>query len=121
MGADCFHCKTNNVVVTKVFTLPDKDFSKTMSISNSRVGQISHYSTYHASTVGKNKSIKFDKSTFVRMKSKSLFDEYTIKEKLGEGAYGCVYKVQHKFTNFLRAVKAIKRIKEEPLVTLCSA
>ena len=43
------------------------------------------------------------------MKSKSLFDEYTIKEKLGEGAYGCVYKVQHKFTNFLRAVKAIKR------------
>ena len=55
------------------------------------------------------------------MKSKSLFDEYTIKEKLGEGAYGSVYKVQHKFTNFLRAVKAIKRIKEEPLVTLCSA
>ena len=109
MGADCFHCKTNNVVVTKVFTLPDKDFSKTMSISNSRVGQISHYSTYHASTVGKNKTLKFDKSTFVRMKSKSLFDEYELKEKLGEGAFGFVYKIEQKKTQFLRAVKAIKR------------
>jgi serine/threonine protein kinase len=109
MGADCFYCKTNNVVVTKVFTLPDKEYSKTISISNSRLGQISHYSTYHASTVGKNKSIKFDKSTFVRMKSKSLFDEYELKEKLGEGAFGFVYKIEQKKTQFLRAVKAIKR------------
>ena len=43
------------------------------------------------------------------MKNKSLFDEYEIKEKLGEGAYGCVYKVQQKTTGFIRAVKAIKR------------
>ena len=43
------------------------------------------------------------------MKKKSLFDEYEIKEKLGEGGYGCVYKVQHKSTQLLRAVKAIKR------------
>jgi calcium-dependent protein kinase len=43
------------------------------------------------------------------MKTKSLFDEYEIKEKLGEGGYGCVYKVQHKSTQLLRAVKAIKR------------
>ena len=43
------------------------------------------------------------------MKTKSLFDEYEIKEKLGEGAYGCVYKVTQKSTNFLRAVKAIQR------------
>ena len=43
------------------------------------------------------------------MKTKSLFDEYEIKEKLGEGGYGCVYKVQHKNTQLLRAVKAIKR------------
>lgn len=43
------------------------------------------------------------------MKTKSLFDEYEIKEKLGEGAYGCVYKVQNKTTQLVRAVKAIKR------------
>ena len=43
------------------------------------------------------------------MKTKSLFDEYEIEEKLGEGAYGCVYKVQNKTTQLVRAVKAIKR------------
>lgn len=80
---------------------------------------------YHANTnfipnnIQKNKNPKkklvrkktfgFDRSNFIHMKTKSLFDEYEIKEKLGEGAYGCVYKVQHKTTQLLRAVKAIKR------------
>ena len=53
--------------------------------------------------------IRFDKSDFVRMKEDNIFDEYELKEKLGEGAYGSVYKVQQKFTNYLRAVKAIKK------------
>jgi len=55
------------------------------------------------------KDFIFDKSNFVRMKNDNIFDEYEIKEKLGEGAYGCVYKVQQKSTNFLRAVKALKK------------
>ena len=53
--------------------------------------------------------IRIDKSDFVRMKEDNIFDEYELKEKLGEGAYGCVYKVQQKATNYLRAVKAIKK------------
>ena len=57
----------------------------------------------------KNQSIRIDKSDFVRMKEDNIFDEYDLKEKLGEGAYGSVYKVQQKFTNYLRAVKAIKK------------
>ena len=43
------------------------------------------------------------------MKDDNIFDEYELKEKLGEGAYGSVYKVQQKYTNYLRAVKAIKK------------
>ena len=43
------------------------------------------------------------------MKEDNIFDEYELKDKLGEGAYGCVYKVQQKTTNYLRAVKAIKK------------
>lgn len=57
----------------------------------------------------KKKKFNFDRGNFIHMKIKSLFEEYEIKDKLGEGAYGCVYKVQHKTTQFLRAVKAIKR------------
>ena len=58
----------------------------------------------------KNQSlIRIDKSDFVRMKEDNIFDEYELKEKLGEGAYGSVYKVQQKYTNYLRAVKAIKK------------
>ena len=53
--------------------------------------------------------IRIDKSDFVRMKEDNIFDEYDLKEKLGEGAYGSVYKVQQKHTNYLRAVKAIKK------------
>jgi calcium-dependent protein kinase len=57
----------------------------------------------------KKESIHFDKKDFVRMKDDDIFDEYDLKDKLGEGAYGCVYKVQQKTTNFLRAIKAIKK------------
>ena len=62
------------------------------------------------STDKKNQNmVRFDKANFVRMKEDNIFDEYELKEKLGEGAYGSVYKVQQKFTNYLRAVKAIKK------------
>ena len=56
----------------------------------------------------KKRTFNFDRSNFVQMKNKSLFDEYEIKEKLGESAYSCVYKVQQKTTGFIRAVKTIK-------------
>ena len=62
-----------------------------------------------ASVFKNKKTIKIDKGDFVRMKADNFFDEYELKEKLGEGAYGSVYKVHQKTTNYLRAVKAIKK------------
>lgn len=54
-------------------------------------------------------SIQFDKSNFINMKTKNLFEEYKICDRIGQGAYGSVYKTCHKTMKFFRAVKAIKR------------
>jgi len=97
MGVDCIICRNTNTIQGKSLNMSNPIISKTSFFQNPRTDEI------------KKPSLKFDKSNFIRMKTKSLFDEYEIKEKLGEGAYGAVYKVQQKTTNFLRAVKAIKR------------
>ena len=60
-------------------------------------------------TTKKNLTIKIDKSNFVRIKANNFFDEYDLKEKLGKGSFGTVYKVIQRKTNYLRAVKAIKK------------
>ena len=65
--------------------------------------------TYKFTSYKNKKTLKIDKGDFVRMKADNFFDEYELKEKLGEGAYGSVYKVHQKTTNYLRAVKAIKK------------
>lgn len=57
----------------------------------------------------KKNSFYFDKNIFINMKKRNLFDEYEIVKKLGEGAFGCVYKIFQKKTSFHRAVKVIKK------------
>jgi calcium-dependent protein kinase len=81
-----------------------------------KAAPITQQTTYNEnkSNVNKNfpkrkSTIFFDKSDFINMKTKSLFEDYDVREKLGEGAYGCVYKAYHKKTKMIRAVKAIKR------------
>ena len=66
--------------------------------------------------ITKRPSIAFNKSNFINIKTRSIFEDYVINEKLGEGktaliegSYGCVYRVMHRKTNLTRAVKAIRR------------
>ena len=100
MGIDCINCKKDNTIQGSSLNINNQIISKSLFLQNSKDND---------EKINIKPSLKFDKSNFIRMKTKSLFDEYEIKEKLGEGAYGAVYKVQQKTTNFLRAVKALKR------------
>jgi calcium-dependent protein kinase len=106
---NCFYCR-NPIITQSNVKVNDKNNiyspNEASYVSNSMTGAQNSLKVKH---IQQNPSLKFDKSNFIRMKTKSLFDEYEIKEKLGEGAYGAVYKVQQRTTLFLRAVKAIKR------------
>jgi len=105
-AANCFLCKKAEIASSQV------NINNDLNNINSQKSTTFVSSTQNfkvSSTQSKKTSLKIDKSNFIRMKSKSLFSEYEIQEKLGEGAYGCVYKVKQKTTSFLRAVKAIKR------------
>ena len=104
-GAICCQCRNNHNNWGQVIidNLPEQNLEQYIP-GKTQTG------TGHNLSDKKNQNIiRFDKSDFVRMKEDNIFDEYELKEKLGEGAYGSVYKVQQKFTNYLRAVKAIKK------------
>jgi calcium-dependent protein kinase len=57
----------------------------------------------------KKKTVNFDKSNFINMKTKSLFIDYEVVGKLGEGSYGSVFCAKHRKADVTRAIKAIKR------------
>ena len=101
----CCHCKNNHNNLGQVIidNLPEQNLDQYVH-GDTKTGTGLNFTNKKIQT-----PIRIDKSDFVRMKEDNIFDEYELKEKLGEGAYGSVYKVQQKFTNYLRAVKAIKK------------
>ena len=106
MGAiTCCQCKSNlnNLGQVIIDNQPEQNIEQ-YAHGETKTGTGLNFSNKKNQTI-----VRFDKSDFVRMKEDNIFDEYELKEKLGEGAYGSVYKVQQKFTNYLRAVKAIKK------------
>ena len=109
MGAvACFQCINTNMATEANYGLLKVDINQEPGYD-----QYMNYET-KVGTIGgnsfiKKKTIKIDKGDFVRLKANNFFEEYDLKEKLGEGSYGCVYKVIQKKTNYLRAVKAIKK------------
>ena len=102
---NCCHCKTNhnNWGQVLIDNQPEQNLDQYVH-GDTKTGTGLNFTNKKNQTI-----IRIDKSDFVRMKEDNIFDEYELKEKLGEGAYGCVYKVQQKYTNYLRAVKAIKK------------
>ena len=82
---------------------PSEQFMNIETKANTQIGGVMRKRTK------KNYTIKIDKSNFVRLKANNFFDEYDLKEKLGEGSFGTVYKVIQRKTNYLRAMKAIKK------------
>jgi calcium-dependent protein kinase len=106
MGNNIFTCCNNNndSYNTKVF-------KEVQEPENSQIHTRSK--SLNRDTIKKNYTKKntayFDKSNFINTKTKSLFVDYDIIGKLGEGSYGAVYQAQHKKTNMIRAIKAIKR------------
>jgi serine/threonine protein kinase len=53
--------------------------------------------------------VRFHNADFVKALSyKKLLEEYEIRDQVGEGTYGRVYKALHKPTKLIRALKQIK-------------
>lgn len=73
------------------------DVKITINKSNSRVS-----ASYIAT-----KNIKINNDLFISEKQTKFEDNYVLLKELGEGSFGKVYKVKHKATGLIRAVKII--------------
>ena len=104
----CFQCINKNTNNEEKYGHLNVDISPE-PLSDQYMNAETKVGGFRTGTFKKKKSFKVDKSDFVRMKNDNFFDEYELKEKLGEGGYGSVYKVLQRKTNYLRAVKAIKK------------
>ena len=48
-------------------------------------------------------------NSFIKIKNKNYFDDYTIIKKIGRGGFGVVSKVRSIHTDVYRAAKVIKK------------
>ena len=103
----CFHCMGSKMSPNEEFGILKVDINQE-PISEQYRNIETKTGNFGDISFKKSKSIKIDKGDFVRIKSSNFFEEYDLKEKLGEGSFGSVYKVIQRKTNYLRAVKAIK-------------
>ncbi len=48
----------------------------------------------------------------IQIKKGRIIDDYFLNEIIGEGSFGCVYKVTHKLSKMVRAAKRIEKKKK---------
>jgi calcium-dependent protein kinase len=63
-------------------------------------------------------SLKINSSVFIKEINENPFEQYELINKLGEGGYGKVYKVKHKKTAVIRAMKIINKYKDKTQLDL---
>ena len=61
--------------------------------------------------------LKVDTKNFITKSSKNVFDIYEIISKLGNGAFGTVYKVKRKNSGMNPIIRALKEISKEQMET----
>ncbi|CAD8181434.1 unnamed protein product [Paramecium pentaurelia] len=83
-------CKMFAQSESKVDTLPKNGIKKKLTVSS----------------IG---TVKLGADVFVNLKQGSIHKYYTTGEVLGQGAYGKVWKVTHKNTGMIRAMKQLKK------------
>lgn len=64
---------------------------------------------HDASRVSTKEDLRIAKDVFVLAKDTKFNDDYTMKETLGEGAFGVVGKCENKSNGAIRAVKRLKK------------
>ena len=64
-------------------------------------------------SVKREVSLKVNSSIFIKENNENPFNHYNLLEKLGEGGYGKVYKVESKFGKNIRAMKIINKYKDK--------
>ncbi len=99
--ADCVKSKLDLKDIKRENSNPDIT-SPTNKKSNNDTGILA--------AITKKTSRYFDKSNFINMKNQNLFSEYQFCDRIGEGAYGYVYKTMHKKLKYYRAIKALKKV-----------
>ncbi|CAD8086610.1 unnamed protein product [Paramecium primaurelia] len=97
----------NNLEVLQVM----QQMSKTIVVETTQQSRMNSLSQ-----IGTQTRIKLGQDIFIHLKEGSINSHYRFDKVLGQGGFGKVWKVTHKITNLVRAIKQIKKssiLKEE--------
>ena len=77
--------------------------------NNSKASTLTSFHKNDRLLTKSDKPIAINSQLVVSNNRENVFKQYKIIKKIGEGSYGVVWKVKHKKTNLIRAMKKIKK------------